>query len=98
GIYRPVGAYSAEEIRDTLDANLVATIAFCEALVPIFMKQGGTVINVMSTAAQVGKANETVYCAAKWGARGYTEALRAETKGKPVRILAVYPGGMKTSF
>jgi short-subunit dehydrogenase len=50
----------------------------------------------MSTAALAGKPGETVYCAAKWGARGYTEVLRAELK--ETRVLAVYPGGMKTPF
>lgn len=52
----------------------------------------------MSTAATTPRANETVYCAAKWGARGFTEALRVEAKGTPLRILAVYPGGMNTPF
>jgi short-subunit dehydrogenase len=41
---------------------------------------------------------ETIYCAAKWGARGYTEALRTELRGTKRNIIAVYPGGMKTDF
>ena len=35
----------------------------------------------MSTSALFGRDEETIYCAAKWGARGYTEALRTELKG-----------------
>ena len=54
-----------------------------------------TIVNVMSTAALTGKKGESVYCAAKWGARGYTLALQAEI---PQRVLAVYPGGMNTAF
>ena len=52
----------------------------------------------MSTSALIGRAEETIYCAAKWGARGYTEALRTELKGTRRNIIAVYPGGMKTDF
>jgi short-subunit dehydrogenase len=52
----------------------------------------------MSTAANVAKAGEAIYCAAKWGAKGFTESLRLETKGSRVRILSVYPGGMDTPF
>jgi short-subunit dehydrogenase len=52
----------------------------------------------MSTSALLGRDNETIYCASKWGARGYTEALRAELKGRKRNIIAVYPGGMKTDF
>lgn len=57
-----------------------------------------TIVNIMSTSALLGRPGESVYCAAKWGARGYTEALRAELKGTNRNIVAVYPGGMKTGF
>jgi len=52
----------------------------------------------MSTAALKGNKNETVYCSAKWGERGYTEALKAEYKGTSVKVFGVYPGGMNTEF
>jgi uncharacterized protein len=57
-----------------------------------------TIINIMSTSALLGRAEETIYCAAKWGARGYTEALRIELKGTKRNIIGVYPGGMRTDF
>ena len=57
-----------------------------------------TIVNIMSTSALTGRTDETIYCAAKWGARGYTEALRSELKGTKRNIVAVYPGGMKTNF
>ncbi|HEV7921336.1 MAG TPA: SDR family NAD(P)-dependent oxidoreductase [Thermoanaerobaculia bacterium] len=99
GIYGPAGSYDTPTIRRLIDANLIATIVFCNAVFPLFRASGsGTIVNVLSTAALTGKPNETVYCAAKWGARGYTEALRAEAKGTGVRILAASPGGMRTPF
>src|SRR5207244_11960062 len=81
GIFGPAGSYGEKDIDLVLDANLKATIVFCNALFLRFAEHGGTIVNVLSTAALVGKPNESVYCAAKWGARGYTEALRAEAKG-----------------
>jgi uncharacterized protein len=98
GIYGPAGSYGEENIAAIIDANLIATINFCELLFPRFKEHGGTIVNVLSTAALIGKANETVYCAAKWGARGYTEALKTEAKGTKVRIIAAAPGGMNTPF
>ena len=98
GVFKPVGSYSDDDVARVLASNLGAMIAFCEVVFPIMKRDGGTIVNVMSSAALLGKAGESVYCAAKWGARGYTEALRAEGKGSKVRILAVYPGGMKTAF
>ena len=52
----------------------------------------------MSSAALKGNKNETVYCATKWGERGYTESLKAEYKGTSVKVVGVYPGGMNTNF
>jgi uncharacterized protein len=57
-----------------------------------------SIVNIMSSSALLGRAEESIYCAAKWGARGYTEALRTELKGTKRNIIAVYPGGMKTGF
>ena len=98
GIFGAAGSYDETSIARVIDSNLVATIVFCEALFPRFRTDGGTIVNILSTAALIGKPNETVYCAAKWGARGYTEALRAEAKGTKARIISVAPGGMDTAF
>ena len=56
------------------------------------------IVNIMSSAALKGNKNETVYCATKWGERGYTESLKAEYKGTSVKVVGVYPGGMNTNF
>jgi len=98
GVFGPVGSYDDAAIARVIESNLIATIMFCEALFPRFRTDGGTIVNVLSTAALIGKPNESVYCAAKWGARGYTESLRAEAKGTKARIIAVAPGGMDTAF
>ncbi|HEX7807432.1 MAG TPA: SDR family oxidoreductase, partial [Thermoanaerobaculia bacterium] len=98
GIYGPAGSYDESSVRQLLDANLVAMILFCDALLPRFKSDGGTIVNVLSTAALVAKSNESVYCAAKWGARGYTEVLKAESKGSKARVISIAPGGMDTPF
>lgn len=56
------------------------------------------IANIMSTAATRGNANESVYCATKWGEKGYTKSLQAAYKGTSVKVVAVYPGGIDTSF
>lgn len=56
------------------------------------------IANVMSTAATRGNANESVYCATKWGEKGYTNSLKAAYKGSSVKIVGVYPGGIDTDF
>jgi short-subunit dehydrogenase len=99
GRFGPVEDLGDEMIEEVLAGNLKGLMIATAAALPILRGNGGgTIVSVLSTAALVGRANEAVYCAAKWGARGFMEALRAAVKGSSVRTLTVYPGGMRTSF
>ncbi|MEO8378982.1 MAG: SDR family oxidoreductase [Acidobacteriota bacterium] len=98
GVFGGAGSYVEADVREVLDANLVSMILFCDELFPRFTRDGGTIVNILSTAALTAKPGESVYCAAKWGARGYTDVLRLEAKGTKARVLAVSPGGMQTPF
>jgi short-subunit dehydrogenase len=98
GIFGAAGSYDETDVRRVIDANLVAMILFCDELFPRFTRDGGTIVNILSTAALVTRPGESVYSAAKWGARGYTEVLKAEAKGTRARVISVAPGGMQTPF
>jgi NAD(P)-dependent dehydrogenase (short-subunit alcohol dehydrogenase family) len=100
GRFGDPGTATAATISSVFAANLIGTILMCTyALGAMRRRQpGGTIVNVMSSAALVGRPQEALYCAAKWGARGYTESLRLATKGTPIRVVAIYPGGMATPF
>jgi short-subunit dehydrogenase len=97
-VFGAAGSYVEADVRQVIDANLVSTILFCDELFPRFAREGGTIVNVLSTAAFAAKPNESVYCAAKWGARGYTDVLKAEARGTGARVISVAPGGMQTPF
>lgn len=56
------------------------------------------IVNIMSSAGLRGNKQESVYCATKWGERGYTESLKVAYKGTSVKIIGVYPGGINTNF
>lgn len=98
GCFGAAGSYVEADVRMVIDANLISMILFCDELFPRFTRDGGTIVNVLSTAAIQAKTNESVYCAAKWGARGYTEVLKTEAKGTRARVISVSPGGMQTPF
>lgn len=65
---------------------------------PMKRRGSGAIVGILSTAALTGRADEGAYAAAKWGARGYLECLRAACKGSGVRVISVFPGGMNTPF
>ena len=99
GVFGEPGNYSREDIDAVFAGNLTGLILIADRAFSEFRVRGeGTIVNVMSTAAHAARPLETVYTAAKWGARGYTDALRAAAKGTKVRIIGVYPGGMRTAF
>ncbi len=56
------------------------------------------IVNIMSSAALRGNKQESVYCATKWGERGYTESLKVAYKKTSVKVIGVYPGGIDTGF
>jgi short-subunit dehydrogenase len=85
-------------IKQLLDNNVTSTIFFLRELVRRYRNQKVDVVVVMSTAAKAGKSGESTYCAAKWAVRGFVESLRLELKDCPMKVIAVYPGGMATRF
>lgn len=98
GVFGAVGSLSENQVDSVLGASLRGLIFISQRAFLDLKQRGGTIVNVMSTASHTPRANESIYCAAKFGARGFTESLRLEAKGTPVQIMAVYPGGMKTPF
>lgn len=87
-----------EKIDEAFRASLIGLILMSSNAVRYMKENGGTIINIMSTASLKGNANESIYCAAKWGARGFTESLKTELKGSNIKVVSVYPGGMQTDF
>jgi short-subunit dehydrogenase len=84
---------------EALGANLRGLVHLAARLVgPMKDRGSGTIAGILSTAALTGRADEGAYAAAKWGARGYMECLRADCKGSGVRVISVFPGGMNTPF
>ena len=99
GHFAPATAATTGIVDEIFESSLKGLILLTSEVLKITPeKEELTIVNIMSTSALLGRDQETIYCAAKFGARGYTEALRSELKGKKRNIIAVYPGGMKTDF
>jgi short-subunit dehydrogenase len=99
GLFMKADKSTSASIDTIFEANLKGMILLTSEILGITSENEElTIVNIMSTSALLGRADETIYCAAKWGARGYTEALRTELKGSKRNIIAVYPGGMRTDF
>lgn len=81
------------------DSNVLGLMRMTRALLPRLVDSGaGTVVNVTSIAGLQGYPGGSGYNAAKFAARGVTEALRHELLGQPVRVVEVAPGMVDTEF
>jgi uncharacterized protein len=99
GLFAKADTSTAGMIDKVFEASLKGMILLTSEILRLTPDEEElTIVNIMSTSSLYGRAEETIYCAAKWGARGYTEALRTELKGTKRNIIAVYPGGMRTDF
>lgn len=89
---RPIEKTSIDDWSQTLAVNLTAPFALIQAFLPGMRDHGGSVINVSSRAGVLGFAEESAYCASKFGLEGLTRALAAELEGSRVSINTLTPG------
>ncbi|WP_339149338.1 MULTISPECIES: SDR family oxidoreductase [unclassified Sutcliffiella] len=98
GCFGPLTELDYEEIETAIQTNVLGTIFLTKELVPhLLEKEKPKIMNIISTAGQKGKVNESVYVASKYAVRGFTESLQKELKGK-IHVIATYMGGMDTPF
>jgi len=97
GIYRGgyLHTHSEGDIMGTITTNLTSQILLISKLL-LFMPHPATLAVVNSLAGKSGSINEPVYCASKFGLRGFIESLRYEHGKVGTRIFSVYPGAMRT--
>ncbi|OBT05827.1 short-chain dehydrogenase [Vibrio cyclitrophicus] len=98
GYFGKIEQQDPTTISDMLKNNIESSIFLIREMVKRYKEQPVTIAVIMSTAAQGAKAEESTYCAAKWAVKGFIESVRLELKGHPMKIVAVYPGGMATEF
>ncbi|MBG6190543.1 NADP-dependent 3-hydroxy acid dehydrogenase YdfG [Arthrobacter sp. CAN_A212] len=79
-------------------ANVVGTMKMTRAFLPLLraQAQGGTVLNLTSTAGMVSYEGGAGYNAAKAAQRAMTHALRLEEAEHGVRVIEVLPGMVHT--
>ena|SRR5688572_1213660 len=85
-------------IESVIATNLTAQILMTRAFIASMRSRETAVLNIISSAGLQGKAGRTAYAASKFGMRGFTEALREETKSDPIRIGAVFQSGTHTQM
>ncbi|MFF3622602.1 SDR family NAD(P)-dependent oxidoreductase [Streptomyces sp. NPDC002467] len=93
----PVATGDPADWRTMYETNVIGTLNVTQALLPAITASGdGTVVVLSSTAGHATYEGGAGYVAAKNGARVLAETLRLELVGRPVRVIEIAPGLVKT--
>jgi len=88
--WRPLDKIDEAFWQSMLDVNLKGVLFGCQAAAAA-LGPNGVIINISSMAAKRGTANNSVYCAAKFGVNGITQALAKELGPRQIRVNAICP-------
>ncbi len=96
--FKKFGDLSMEEIESVIKTDFLSVIYATHILLPIIEKSSTpTIINVSSSAGMCAVVGESMYCAAKFAVRGFTETLIQDYKGK-IYVGGIYPGFIRTNI
>ena len=88
-----------ESIERQLTLNLAVPVLLTRLLLPQLLAQrDAAVVNIGSAFGSIGYPGFSVYCASKFGLRGFSEALRRELADTSVRVLHVAPRATRTAL
>ena len=93
--WRPVEKVDEAFWGRMIDTNLKGAFFGCQAATG-HLQRGGCIINISSLAGKRGSANNSVYCASKFGVNGITQSLAKELGPRGIRVNAVCPVYVQT--
>src|SRR4051794_30630700 len=80
-----------------IDVNVKGVITGMHLAIPR-LREGGHIVNVVSSSAWIAAPAVGVYSASKHAARGLTDAVRAELRPAGIHVTAIYPGVVQTDL
>ena len=94
-----VHTMSEAEWDETIDVNLKGTFLVTRAFLQRMLDLGrGRFVAIGSISSTVGTANQSAYCAAKWGTVGFIKSLAEELRGTGLQAMCVMPGSVDTDM
>ena len=89
-------SFSQDQIERALRVNLEVPIRMARELVPRLAERGsGHLVFISSLSGKAATARASIYCATKFGLRGFALALREDLRGSGVGVSVVMPGTIR---
>jgi len=97
GLYKGIIEHTDEEALSMIMVNFTAPILLTKKLLHL-LKAGSTVVFIITAGVHVLMESLPLYGASKAGLHYAVKALRKELRDRGIKVLAVYPGVVKSSF
>ena len=99
GVEGAIESVPMDEIRRMFETNVFGSIRMIQAFVPAMRERGeGAVVNVTSTAAIASPPLGGFYSATKYAMTAISESLKLEAAHFGIKVFAIEPGVIETSF
>ncbi len=93
----PVEDQPLSAFEDAMRTNYFGMVHATLAVLPQMLARGaGSIVNITSIGGKVAVPHLLPYAASKFATVGFSEGLRAELRGKGIRVTTVCPGLMRT--
>ena len=99
GQFGSIEQFSAAQIETSLRVNLTSAMLLSRSLVPGMRRRGrGQLVFIGSESGLTAGRKGVLYCAAKFGLRGFSQALGADCSADGVRVSLINPGMVRSPF
>jgi 3-hydroxy acid dehydrogenase / malonic semialdehyde reductase len=93
----PFWESSEEDEEWMIESNVHGVMRMTRLCLP-HIRDGGHIVNIDSIAGRAAYENAAVYCAVKAASAMFSQALREDLLGRPIRVTALAPGLSETNF
>ena len=93
----PFSESTEEDEEWMIEANVHGVMRMTRLCLP-HIRDGGHIVNMDSIAGRAAYENAAVYCAVKAASAMFSQALREDLLGRPIRVTALAPGLAQTNF
>lgn len=99
GDFGSIEQFSRKQIEESIRVNLLSGMIICRALVPSMRRQRqGRIVFIGSESALQAGRKGALYSAAKFGLRGFCQALREDCAADGIQVSLVNPGMVRSPF
>lgn len=99
GCFGSVEQFSIAQIESAMRINLTSAMVVCRGLLPALRRRGnGRLIFIGSESALAAGKKGALYCASKFGLRGFCLSLREDCASDGIQVSLINPGMVRSPF